>query len=40
MVGESLMPLGVDIFKVIRIFTLGTSRQGEIKGKAKWFVNR
>ena len=40
MVGESLMPLGVDIFKEIRIFILGTSRRGGIKGKAKWFVNR
>ena len=40
MVGESLMPVGVDIFKVIRIFILGTSRQGGIKDKAKWFVNR
>ena len=40
MVGESLMPLGVDFFKVIRICILGKFRQGRIKGKAKWFVNR
>ena len=39
MFGESLMPVGVDIFKVIRIFILGTSRRGGIKDKAKWFVN-
>ena len=38
MVGKSLMSLGVDMFYVIRIFILGTSWQGGIKGKAKWLV--
>ena len=39
MVGESLMPLGVDIFLVIRIFIFCASTRGGIKGKAKWLVN-